>query len=49
MLSIQSPRSVVMVRPHHFSPNADTAQDNSFQANWANRPYPAFLVFQSAI
>ena len=37
MLSIQSPRSVVMIRPHHFSPNADTAQDNSFQANDTSR------------
>jgi hypothetical protein len=38
MLSVQSPRSVVMIRPHHFSPNADTAQDNSFQTDDAARP-----------
>ena len=28
---IQAPSAVVMVRPHHFSPNPDTAADNSFQ------------------
>lgn len=30
---MQAPRSVVMIRPHHFMPNAQTAQDNSFQAS----------------
>ena len=29
--SIQAPRSVVMVRPHYFSVNAETAVDNAFQ------------------
>ena len=29
--SAQAPSSVVMVRPHHFSVNAETAMDNSFQ------------------
>jgi hypothetical protein len=29
--SVQAPSSVVMVRPHHFSVNAETAVDNSFQ------------------
>ncbi len=29
---IQAPSAVVMVRPHHFAPNPDTAADNSFQA-----------------
>lgn len=29
---IQAPGAVVMVRPHHFSPNPETAADNSFQA-----------------
>jgi hypothetical protein len=29
---IQAPSAVVMVRPRHFSPNPDTAADNSFQA-----------------
>lgn len=27
----QSPRAVIMVRPHHFTPNPQTAADNSFQ------------------
>ena len=30
--SIQAPSAVVMVRPHHFHPNPETAGDNSFQA-----------------
>lgn len=29
--SIQAPCAVVMVRPHHFTPNPETAADNSFQ------------------
>ena len=29
--STQSPSAVVMVRPHHFSLNPQTAADNSFQ------------------
>ena len=29
----QAPNSVVMVRPHHFAPNADTVADNVFQAD----------------
>lgn len=37
MLSIQSPRGVVMIRPYHFSPNVDTVQDNSFQTNDTSR------------
>ena len=31
-MSIQSPSAVVMVRPHHFTPNPETAADNAFQA-----------------
>lgn len=31
-LSPQTPRAVVMIRPHHFTPNAETALDNRFQA-----------------
>ena len=31
-MSIQAPSAVVMVRPHHFMPNPETAADNSFQA-----------------
>ena len=29
--SIQAPGAVVMIRPHHFHPNPETAADNSFQ------------------
>ena len=32
-LSVQAPKSVVMIRPHHFTPNPMTANDNSFQSN----------------
>ena len=28
---IQAPGAVVMVRPHHFTPNPETAVDNAFQ------------------
>jgi len=31
-LSVQAPRAVVMIRPHHFHPNGATAVDNAFQA-----------------
>lgn len=30
--SAQAPAAVVMIRPHHFTPNEETAQDNAFQA-----------------
>lgn len=30
-LFLQAPSAVVMIRPHHFCPNEETAQDNSFQ------------------
>ena len=29
--SAQAPTAVIMIRPHHFSPNEQTAKDNSFQ------------------
>ena len=29
--SIQAPGAVVMIRPHHFHPNPETAADNVFQ------------------
>ncbi|HPF45951.1 MAG: amidinotransferase [Alphaproteobacteria bacterium] len=29
--SAQAPAAVIMIRPHHFSPNDQTAKDNSFQ------------------
>lgn len=31
--SLQAPASVVMIRPHHFTPNTLTAQDNHFQTD----------------
>ncbi|PBB11765.1 amidinotransferase [Mesorhizobium loti] len=31
-LSVQAPTAVVMIRPHHFTPNPVTAADNAFQA-----------------
>ena len=31
--SIQAPSSVVMIRPHHFTPNTLTARDNHFQTS----------------
>ncbi|EYD70424.1 citrulline utilization hydrolase CtlX [Limimaricola hongkongensis] len=30
--SVQAPRAVVMIRPHHFRPNPQTAADNAFQS-----------------
>ncbi|OAP39872.1 amidinotransferase [Sinorhizobium glycinis] len=33
--SVQAPAAVVMVRPHHFTVNAETAADNRFQEGWA--------------
>lgn len=33
--SVQAPAAVVMVRPHHFTVNTQTAADNSFQARQA--------------
>ncbi|RQS67499.1 amidinotransferase [Burkholderia sp. Bp8963] len=31
LVSIQAPAAVVMIRPHHFLPNPETAADNAFQ------------------
>ena len=31
-MSAQAPSAVVLIRPHHFAPNAQTAADNTFQA-----------------
>ncbi|MFW7269642.1 citrulline utilization hydrolase CtlX [Gluconacetobacter sp. Hr-1-5] len=33
ILSVQAPRAVVMIRPHHFHPNPETMADNSFQTS----------------
>jgi hypothetical protein len=35
--SIQAPGAVVVIRPHRFQPNPDTASDNVFQRTDANR------------
>ena len=32
LVSVQAPKSVVMIRPHHFTPNPATAEDNTFQS-----------------
>jgi hypothetical protein len=31
--SVQAPAAIVMIRPHHFTPNTETACDNAFQAD----------------
>lgn len=36
-ISIQAPKAVVMIRPHHFTPNPQTAADNAFQSADAER------------
>lgn len=38
--SVQAPRAVVMIRPHHFHPNPATAADNAFQAREAPEGAP---------
>ncbi|WP_126283822.1 citrulline utilization hydrolase CtlX [Burkholderia stagnalis] len=35
LVSIQAPAAVVMIRPHHFLPNPQTAADNAFQRTTA--------------
>ncbi|MEO8262617.1 MAG: arginine deiminase-related protein [Pseudolysinimonas sp.] len=30
-MSVQAPAAVVLIRPHHFAPNSETADDNVFQ------------------
>ena len=39
--SIQAPASVVMVRPHKFTPNPETAADNAFQSTIADHSLQA--------
>lgn len=36
--SIQAPAAVIMIRPHHFSLNTETAGDNPFQRNTIGDP-----------
>lgn len=43
--SIQAPGAVVMVRPHRFHPNPETAADNLFQASAAGLADPAALAY----
>lgn len=33
--SAQAPAAVIMIRPHHFTPNDETASDNAFQSSAA--------------
>ncbi len=37
-MSVQAPAAVVMVRPHSFSPNLETAADNAFQSTDRRAP-----------
>jgi hypothetical protein len=36
-MSVQAPAAVVLIRPHHFAPNSETADDNVFQTVDAKR------------
>lgn len=36
-MSVQAPSAVVLIRPHHFAPNSETADDNVFQTIDASR------------
>ena len=31
--SAQAPAAVIMIRPHHFTPNHETVSDNAFQSS----------------
>ncbi|WP_323119737.1 citrulline utilization hydrolase CtlX [Burkholderia alba] len=41
LVSIQAPAGVVMIRPHRFLPNPETAADNAFQRTAATGDAPA--------
>jgi hypothetical protein len=41
MQSIQAPGAVVMIRPHRFHPNPETAADNAFQRSGGSTPETA--------
>ncbi|HSP75468.1 MAG TPA: arginine deiminase-related protein [Cryobacterium sp.] len=45
-MSVQAPSSVVLIRPHFFSPNPETAHDNAFQSRDAG--HDAALVAEAA-
>ncbi len=44
-LSVQAPSAVIMVRPHHFAVNAETASDNSFQQQSESDERPAATAY----
>ena len=44
--SVQSPSSIVMIRPHHFTVNVETAADNAFQVKVAPQIELANLAYQ---
>jgi hypothetical protein len=48
-LSVQAPRGVVMIRPHHFSPNAATARPPMFASKWLAKNIAAFCDDHPAI
>lgn len=39
-MAVHAPGAVIMVRPHHFEPNPQTANDNQFQAAPKSRIAP---------
>ena len=45
-MSVQAPSAVVLIRPHFFSPNPETAHDNAFQSRDAG--HDAALVAEAA-
>lgn len=44
--SAQAPGAVIMIRPHHFSPNKETAKDNAFQKT--GEEFSQYDITQSA-
>ena len=42
----QSPSSIVMIRPHHFTVNVETAIDNAFQAKVKPHTNQEYLAYQ---
>lgn len=52
-MSVQAPAAVVMVRPHSFSPNLETAADNAFQSTDERTPdqvsAAAIMEFDAAV
>ena len=46
IFSIQSASSIVMIRPHHFTVNLETAVDNAFQTKVIPQTKIACLAYQ---